>query len=70
MRASKTILSILHRGFDKIRQGGRVMVLDEKAAEKLYNRLRLIESNEGTYKIAFENESGTLRDVISPNVYL
>ena len=36
-RASKTILSILHRGFDKIKQDGRVMVLDEKAAEKLYN---------------------------------
>ena len=34
MRASKTILSILHRGFDKIKQGFRVMVLDEKAAEK------------------------------------
>ena len=29
MRASKTILSILHRGFDKIKQDGRVMVLDE-----------------------------------------
>ena len=29
MRASKTILSILHRGFDKIKQGGKVMVLDE-----------------------------------------
>ena len=77
MRASKTILSILHRGFDKIKQGGRVMVLNEKAAEKLYNRLGLIESDEGTYKIAFENESGTLKDVISPgngwltrNVYL
>ena len=40
------------------------MVLDEKAAEKLYNRLRLIESDEGTYRIAFENESGTLKDVI------
>ena len=53
MRASKTILSILHRGFDKIKQGGRVMVLDEKSAEKLYKRLRLIESDEGTYKIAF-----------------
>ena len=36
MRASKTILSILHRGFDKIKQDGRVMVLDEKSAEKLY----------------------------------
>ena len=77
MRASKTILSILQRGFDKIKQGGRVMVSDEKAAEKLYNQLRLIESDEGTYKIAFENESGTLKDVISPrnrwlapNVYL
>ena len=77
MRASKTILLILHRGFDKIEQGGTVMVLDEKAAEKLYNRLRLIESNEGTFKITFENESGTLKDVISPgnrwlapNVYL
>ena len=77
MRASKTILLILHRGFDKIKQDGKVMVLDEKAAEKLYNRLRLIESDEGTYKIAFENERGTLKDVLSPgnrwlapNVYL
>ena len=45
MRASKTILSILHRGFDKIKQGGRVTVLDEKAAEKLYDRLRLEKSD-------------------------
>ena len=37
MRASKTILSILHRGFDKIKQDDKVMVLDEKAAEKLYD---------------------------------
>ena len=77
MRASTTVLLILHRGFDKIKQDGKVMVLDEKAAEKLYNRLRLIESDEGTYKIAFENERGTLKDVLSPgnrwlapNVYL
>ena len=63
MRASKAILSILHRGFDKIKQNGRVMVSDEKSAEKLYKRLRLIESDEGTYKIAFENESGTLKDL-------
>ena len=66
MRASKTILSILHRGFDKIKQSGRVIVLDEMSAEKLYKRLRLIESDEGTYKIAFENESDTLKDVQSP----
>ena len=77
MRASKTILLILHRGFDKIKQGGRIMVLDEKSAEKLYNRLRLVESNEGLYKIAFENESGTFKDILSlsnkwltPNAYL
>ena len=37
MRASKTIISILHRGFDKIKQDGRVMVPDEKSAEKLYD---------------------------------
>ena len=66
MRASKAVLSILHRGFDKIKQSGRVMVLDEKSAKKLYKRLRLIESDEGTYKIAFENESGTLKDMLSP----
>ena len=65
MRASKTILSILHRGFDKIKQDGRVMVLDEKSAEK-YNQLRSIKSDEGTYKIAFESESGTYKDIISP----
>ena len=66
MRALKTILSILHRGFDKIKQDGKVMVLDEKSAEKLYNRLRLVESDEGTYKVAFENESGTYKDILSP----
>ena len=42
------------------------MVLDGKSTEKLYNRLRLIESDEGTYKVAFENESGTLKDILSP----
>ena len=53
------------------------MVLDGKSAEKLYNRLHLVESNEGTYKIAFENESGKYKDILSPgnrwltpNVYL
>ena len=55
MKASKTILLILHRGFDKIKQDGRVMVLDQQSAEKLYSRLRLVESDEGTYKVAFEN---------------
>ena len=77
MRASKTILSILHRGFDKIKQDGRVVVLDEKSAEKLYCSLRLVESDEGTYKIVFENESGTYKDILSlgnkwlvPNAYL
>ena len=66
MRALKTILSILHRGFDKIKQGGRVMVLHEKSAEKLYSRLRLVESDKGTYKVAFDNESGALKDILSP----
>ena len=53
------------------------MVLDEKSAEKLYNKLRLDKSDERTYKIAFENESGTYKDILSPtnkwltpNVYL
>ena len=66
IRASKTILSILHRGFDKIKQDGKVMVLDGKSAEKLYSHLHLVESDEGTYKIAFENESGTYKDILSP----
>ena len=66
MRASKTIISILHRGFDKIKQDGKVMVLDEKSAEKLYSRLCLDKSDEHTYKIAFENESGTYKDILSP----
>ena len=65
MRALKTILSILHRGFDKIKQDGRVMVLDEKSAEKLYNQLRLVETDEGTYMVAFENDSGTQKDILS-----
>ena len=66
MRASKTILSILHGGFDKIKEDGRIMVLDDKSAEKIYNRLCLVESDEGTYNITFENESGTLKDILSP----
>ena len=66
MRASRTILSILHRGFDKIKQDGRVMVLDGKSAEKLYSRLRLLESDKGSYKIAFENESNKYKDILSP----
>ena len=65
MRALKTIISILHRGFEKIKQDGRVMVLDEKSAEKLYNRLYLVES-EGTYKVAFEKERGKYEDILSP----
>ena len=65
MRASRTIISILHRGFDKIKQDGRVMVLDEKSAEKLFDRLYLVKS-EDTYKVAFENDSKTLKDILSP----
>ena len=65
MRASKTIISILHRGFDKIKQDGKVMVLDEKSAEKLYDRLYLVKS-EGTYKVTFKNERGTNKDILSP----
>ena len=49
-----------------MKQDGRVMVLDEKSAEKLYSRLRLVESDEGTYKIVFENESGTYKDILLP----
>ena len=77
MRTSKTILSILHRGFNKIKHGGRVMVLDEKAAEKLYNRLHLEKSDGDSYKIALDTEKGISKDVLSPgdkwltpNVYL
>ena len=66
MRASKTILSILHRGFDKIKQDGKVMMLDQQSAEILYNKLCLAVTDEGTYKIAFENESGTYKDILSP----
>ena len=65
MRASKTIISILHRGFDKIKQDGRVMVPDEKSVEKLYDRLYLVKS-EGTYKVAFENDSKAHKDILSP----
>ena len=66
MRALKTILLILHRGFDKIKQDGKVMMLDQQSAEILYNKLRLAVTDEGTYKVAFENESGTYKDILSP----
>ena len=66
IRASKTTLSILHRGFDKIKQDGKVMMLDQQSAEILYNKLRLAVTDEGTYKIAFKNESGTYKDILSP----
>ena len=67
MRASKTILSILHKGFDKIKRDGKVMMLDQQSSEILYNKLRLAVTDEGAYKIAFENESGTYKDILSPN---
>ena len=66
MRASKTIISISHKGFEKIKQDGKVMVLDEKSAEKLYSRLHLVESDEGTYKVVFENDSKKYKDILSP----
>ena len=66
MRASKTIISILHRGFNKIKQNGKVMVIDEKSSKKLYNRLRLVETDDGTYKVAFENDSKKYKDILSP----
>ena len=65
MRDSKTIISISHRSFDKIKQDHRVMVLDEKSAEKLFNQLYLVKS-EDTYKVAFENDSKALKDILSP----
>ena len=49
-----------------MKQDSKVMVLDEKSAEKLYSRLRLDKTDERTYKIAFENESGTYKDILSP----
>ena len=77
MRASKTIISILHRGFDNIKQDGKVMVLDQQSAEILYNKLRLVVIDEGTYKIAFDNERGTNKNILlpgnrwlEPNAYL
>ena len=66
MRASKTIISILHRGFDKIKQDGKVMVMDEKSSKKLYSRLHLVETDEGTYKVAFENDSKKYKDILTP----
>ena len=66
MRASKTIISILHKGFEKIKQDGKVMVMDEKSSKKLYNRLRLVETDEGTYKVAFENDSKKYKDILTP----
>ena len=66
MRASKTIISILHRGFNKIKQDGKVMVIDEKSSKKLYNRLHLVETDKGTYKVAFENDSKKYKDILSP----
>ena len=42
------------------------MVLDEKSAKRLYKQLRLMESDKGTYEVAFENESGALKDILSP----
>ena len=42
------------------------MFLDQQSAEILYKKLRLAVTDEGTYKIAFENESGTYKDILSP----
>ena len=39
------------------------MVLDEKAAEKLHDRLYSEKSDGDTYKITFKTERGLLKDV-------
>ena len=77
MRALKTIISILHRAFNKIKQEGKVMVLDQQSAEKLFDQLHLVETDEGTYKVAFANERGTNKNILlpgnrwlEPNAYL
>ena len=70
MRASKQSYQSYIEVFDKIREDSRVMVIDEKSAEKLYSRLHLVESDEHTYKIAFENESGAYKDILSPTNHL
>ena len=38
----------------------------ESHDEKLYDQLRLVESDEGTYKITFRSERGTNKDILSP----
>ena len=43
-----------------------LFVIDEKSAEKLYSHLCLDESDEGIYKVAFKNGSGTYKDILSP----
>ena len=40
--------------------------MDEKSSKKLYNRLHLVESDEGTYKVAFENDSKKYKDILTP----
>ena len=42
------------------------MVLDQQSAEKLFNRLRLVETDESIYKVAFANERGTNKNILSP----
>ena len=42
------------------------MFFDQQSAEILYNKLHLVVTDEGTYKIAFENERGTNKDILSP----
>ena len=42
------------------------MVSDQQSAEKLFNRLCLVETDEGTYKVAFANERGTNKNILSP----
>ena len=43
----------------------KVLVLDGKSAEKLYDQLYLVKSK-GTYKVAFENDSKKYKDMLSP----
>ena len=42
------------------------MVLDQQSVEILYDRLRLVESDEGTYKITYYGERGMVKDILSP----
>ena len=62
LKVAKTIISILHKEYVKLKESGRVKVKDAQSGQKLFDK---IEFNDGD--VLFENERGERKSLLTSN---